>query len=205
MRTHIVKSLQTRCKAIQNAVNNYNKAAAELIPPRPSLDWTKASHYAFLEDFELLRDTRHNIRAMKQCQRIKRARKEIFNCNIEVPRLHTHVLQESTQLLDRVTSLQAEGSPIAGAVGEFVVRRRRANAHILGRLQLIHELEGYTGLKEPGVRVGHSTTVPPQNRDQDQAAIVDGDADEDVDDLDDDDEAQGDYGGLITFLSELSL
>jgi hypothetical protein len=57
MRTHIAKSLQTRCKAIQNAVKTYNTAALEMNPPRPTLDWSKASHYTFLEDFELLRNT----------------------------------------------------------------------------------------------------------------------------------------------------
>ncbi|KAG1853644.1 hypothetical protein F4604DRAFT_1933044 [Suillus subluteus] len=54
MCTHISKSLQTRCHAIQNAVKTYNAAAAALSPPRPQLDWSKVSHYSFLEEFNLL-------------------------------------------------------------------------------------------------------------------------------------------------------
>ena len=95
MRTHITKSLQTRCKAIQNAVRQYNTAAEAMSPPRPKLDWSKASHYTFLEDFELLHNTCHDIHAkpwadpvvqstMKQASRIKRAKEEIGTCNFEL-------------------------------------------------------------------------------------------------------------------------
>ena len=35
MCTHIAKSLQTYCKAIQNAVQTYNTAATEMSPPLP--------------------------------------------------------------------------------------------------------------------------------------------------------------------------
>ena len=62
MRTHIAKSFQKRCKAIQNAVKAYNAAAVALDPPRPTLDWTRVSHYGFLNEFNLLRDTRQDIR-----------------------------------------------------------------------------------------------------------------------------------------------
>ncbi|KAI0371846.1 hypothetical protein BV20DRAFT_1051440 [Pilatotrama ljubarskyi] len=61
-RTYIAKSLQRRCQAIHNAVNAYNAAARELSPPREVLDWSKVSHYAFLEEFTLLCDTKNDIR-----------------------------------------------------------------------------------------------------------------------------------------------
>lgn len=57
MRTHISKTLQTRCKAIQNAVKKYNEAASEIDPPRPPLEWSRVSHYNFLDEFNLLRET----------------------------------------------------------------------------------------------------------------------------------------------------
>ena len=59
--THIAKALQTRCKAIHNAVAAYNKAALNMIPARPTLDWLRVSHYSFLEEFQLLRGTRQDI------------------------------------------------------------------------------------------------------------------------------------------------
>ena len=55
MRTHIAKALQSHCKAIRNAVNFYNTIAQKM--SKPTLDWTRMSHYSFLEEFELLRGT----------------------------------------------------------------------------------------------------------------------------------------------------
>ncbi|KAF8154051.1 hypothetical protein B0H34DRAFT_662192, partial [Crassisporium funariophilum] len=54
-------ALQRCSKAIQRAVKTYNVAALALNPPRPTIDWSTVSHYAFLEDFPLLRDTSHNL------------------------------------------------------------------------------------------------------------------------------------------------
>ena len=59
MRTHIAKALQTRCKAIQNAVAKYNTIAVPL--GWRTLDWTEVSHYGFLEVFTLLRETRPEV------------------------------------------------------------------------------------------------------------------------------------------------
>jgi hypothetical protein len=89
MRTQIAKSLQTRCKAIQNPVKIYNAAALSLDPPCPTVDWSKASHYRFLEDFDLLQNTHQDIcskpwaqpvirATMKQAQRIQHAKEEIY-------------------------------------------------------------------------------------------------------------------------------
>jgi hypothetical protein len=61
MRTHIAKALQSRCKAIRNAVKTYNTAAAQLDPPRPPISWESISHINFLEEFNLLHDTHQDI------------------------------------------------------------------------------------------------------------------------------------------------
>ena len=61
MRTHIAKALQSRCKAIRNAVKSYNAIALLMEPPRPTLDWSRVSHYSFLEEFQLLHGSRQDI------------------------------------------------------------------------------------------------------------------------------------------------
>jgi hypothetical protein len=105
MRTHIAKSLQARCKAIRNAVDKYNAAAAALSPPRQAVDWSRVSHYGFLEEFGLLRGTRQDVidkpwsqpavrETMKQHLRIKRAREEITACNVQIRRLQTSIHDE---------------------------------------------------------------------------------------------------------------
>ena len=103
-------------------------------PPRPTLDWEKASHYAFLEDFQLLYNTWQDIChkqwsdpvvrvAMKQKQWIHRAWKEIENCNVEILHLHTHLLDETFTLQEIVQELTAQNHMIAGAVNDFVTHR----------------------------------------------------------------------------------
>ena len=218
MRTHIAKSLNTRCKAIQNAVKSYNAVALHMSPPRPTLDWEKASHYAFLEDFQLLYNTRQDIRhkqwsdpvvrvAMKQKQRIDRAREEIENCNVEILRLHTHLLDETFALQEIAQELTAQNHMIAGAVNDFVTRRSRVNQYLLACVTDIHAMKGYGGSKTPGVMAGAAGKVSTA---QLVAAIAqEKDATPDHqdlhagDELNEDDEAIGEYGGLVDFVAEL--
>ncbi|KAJ3728318.1 hypothetical protein C8R42DRAFT_716267 [Lentinula raphanica] len=61
MRTHIAHALQKRSKAIRTAVATYNAAALNLDPPRPTVDWAKVSHYSFLDQFDILADTRYSV------------------------------------------------------------------------------------------------------------------------------------------------
>ena len=100
-------------------------------PPCPTLDWEKASHYAFLEDFQLLYNTWQDIChkqwsdpvvqvAMKQKQWIDRAREEIENCNVEILHLRTHLLDETFALQEIVQELTAQNHMITGAVNDFV-------------------------------------------------------------------------------------
>jgi len=218
MRTHIAKSLQTRCKAIQNAVKAYNAVALAMDPPRPTGDWSKASHYSFLEDFDLLRDTRHDIRSkpwatpvvrtvMKQRQRILRAEEEIFNCNIKIRRLHTHILDEGVDLKKITRNLSEQGHPIAGAVKEYTVRRLRANAHLLVRILQIHSLKGYSGNTAPGVRVGRlmSSSVGSMDVMEESQSPTPDDDEGDIQDFDDNKQLRGEYGGLIDFVSDMPL
>src|SRR5579872_5884981 len=105
-RTHLAKSLQTRCKAIRSATDAYNRAAQSLDPPRPSLDWSQVSRYSFLEEFNLLRNTHRDITSMpwakpairetiKRFLRVRRAHEELERCNIEARRVLTSIHDEN--------------------------------------------------------------------------------------------------------------
>lgn len=214
MRTHIAKSLQTRCKAIQNAVTAYNAAAVSLNPCRPTLDWSTASHYTFLEDFSLLRESRNDIRqkpwatpvirtAMRQSQRIERAREEIETCNVEVRRLHTHVLDEAEHLRQAVHLLRSQSSPITGAVEEYAIRRIRANTHNLSIIKQIHALEGYTGHSTPGIRIGHSG--PPADLISNDTQTTDDGDEEDLGLEAEGEDIQEEYNGLFNYVSDMPL
>ncbi|KAL7283898.1 hypothetical protein ACG7TL_001170 [Trametes sanguinea] len=172
MRTYIAKNLQRRCKAIRNAVKEYNVAAQALDPPREPLDWTRVSHYTFLEEFTLLQDTRDDLRhkpwsqphireTMRIARRIARAREEVENVNREARRLHTHIRDEELLLTRVLQDLKERGDPLYGAVLDYSRHRRAANARNLAYLQRIYSLDGFTGNPTPGTRAG-TTAEPPE-------------------------------------------
>lgn len=215
MRTHLSKSLQTRCKTIKKAVTAYNAAAAALSPPRPPVDWSAVSHYGFLDDFHLLQDTRHDVRSkrwaqpifrnlMKVRNRLARAKEELVRCNVEIRRLHTSIRDEHAHFQTTLSTLT--GTSIYGAVEEFAIRRHNINQAILDRIFQIYELPGFTGNKQCGTRVGG---VAPRVADPVPSAPIfsgaddDNSASEDEDDVAEDEEVVGDIGGIIQFVTHL--
>jgi len=165
MRTHIAKALQKRSKAIQRAVKTYNAAASALDPPRPTIDWNTVSHYKFLEEFPLLRNTSQDLmgkrwalpavrETMKQWRRLCRAREEIVRCNVEIRRLHTSIIDEGKSFRKILAQSMALG-PIHGAVKDFIARRTRVNIQLLHKISKIYDLEGFSGTASPGVRQGN--------------------------------------------------
>jgi len=163
MRTHIAKALQKRSKAIQRAVKTYNAAASALDPPRPTIDWNTVSHYKFLEEFPLLRNTSQDLtgkrwalpairETMKQWRRICRAREEIVRCNVEIRRLHTSIVDEGETFCKILTRSSALG-PISGAVKDFITRRTHINIRLLQKIQKIYDLEGFSGTPSPGIKL----------------------------------------------------
>ncbi|KAG1874961.1 hypothetical protein F4604DRAFT_1680819 [Suillus subluteus] len=220
MRTHIAKSLQTRCKSIQNAVKSYNTAALALDPPAPTLDWSKVSHYNFLEEFVLLCETRQDIRSkcwaepavrevMKQSLHIERAHEEIHRCNVESRWLHTYIVDEERHFTQVISKAKSASDNLSGALEEFCQHRRRINAHVLAHLQDLYSLDGFTGSSIPGVSK-NAQDVAQTSVDVDLQPLVDlehqsAEADEnnDCEELEEDDATAGEVGGLLNYISEL--
>lgn len=227
MRTHIAKSLQTRCKTIQRAVKEYNVAAAALDPPRPALDWSQVTNFNFLEEFALLQDTRNDIRdkpwskpaireTMKLRHRLARAREEVDRLNVEVRRLHTAIHDETQLFDDTLARLKANKDSVLGPTLDFVTRRKRLNDHLLTRIKQVYALKGFSGTKGPGQRLGGAVraptvvvpdgllTMPEIEEDLIIGKVDEGDEDgEDPDELGDDEQEEID--GLVQFISELAL
>ncbi|THU95263.1 hypothetical protein K435DRAFT_819798 [Dendrothele bispora CBS 962.96] len=129
MWTHIAGALQKRSKAICRAVKQYNTAALALIPRRPTLDWSKVSHFSFLDQFNILQDTRHGLfekpwsktvvrELMKKHRRVTRAREEIIRCNVELQRLHTSILDENRHFIAVLAQLKS--SEMYGPVHDYI-------------------------------------------------------------------------------------
>jgi hypothetical protein len=211
-RTHIAKSLQKRCTAIQNAVKTYNAAALSINPPQPTVDWSAVSHYSFIEEFALLRDTHQDIRSkrwaqpviremMKRAQRIARAHEEIVRCNVELLRLQTWICDEDRFFAMALERLKSSSNILYHPVLDFCTRRRRVNAEILIRIAQTQALDGFTGATTPGTRKGLAVFTTDAAAAAEAAAAVDQDSDSDRDSgLDDDDDLAHDYDRIMDFI-----
>ncbi|TFK58592.1 hypothetical protein BDN72DRAFT_906599 [Pluteus cervinus] len=105
LREHIGKALKARAEAIRNVLMVYNSAAKILDPPHEQLTWKRLMEIGGLSEFDLLRDTRHDVRkavwtnprireAMNFHFRVKRAIEERDRLNIEIRRLITYMLDQ---------------------------------------------------------------------------------------------------------------
>ena len=172
LRKHIANALKARSFAIRTALDRYNAAALALVPPRQVLDWDQVVEYAFLSDFDLLRDARQDIRrkpwatpaarlAIDQAFKLERAEEEIIRLNIEVPRLATYIRDEDIYLRAKEAELSPTNPALAHQVGIHRMERGRFNAHHLKVLGKIHLLAGYTGPIEFGTRMTEVAAEPP--------------------------------------------
>jgi hypothetical protein len=208
-RTHLAKSLQTQCKAIRGATETYNRAAQALNPPRPPLDWAQVSRYSFLEEFGLLQNTQHDItkapwadpvirETIKKFFRVRRAREEIHRCNVEIRRLFTSIYDEDRQTSATLELLARQGGTIFGAVSEYSTRRKRVNSLLLGQIQHVFHLDGFTGDATRGCRKGSQLV-----REDGELGGHDHTDNEDPEDEDADDIESNQVNGILDFLSNL--
>ncbi|KAF7348117.1 hypothetical protein MSAN_01764300 [Mycena sanguinolenta] len=172
LRKHIAKALQARSKGVRTALDRYNDAAAALSPPRTQLTWEQIVEYAFLADFDLLREGRQDIRsepwaqpagrlAMDRHFKLLRADEEIARVNLEIQRFVTYMVDEERFLVYHEERLRAEGNPgLAHQVGVHRMERSRFNALHMENLVKLSKEDGFTGSISPGVRVSKERRVP---------------------------------------------
>ncbi|KAG2111904.1 uncharacterized protein F5147DRAFT_744601 [Suillus discolor] len=112
-----LSALQVRSAAIRTALDKYNTAARALSPPRPALSWEEVIKYAFLADFNFLRDVWQDISqrpwstptgrlTMDTHFKMCHAREEIQCLNIEIRQLATYLHDESRYLIECEMQLQ---------------------------------------------------------------------------------------------------
>ncbi|KAK0499109.1 hypothetical protein EDD18DRAFT_1308436 [Armillaria luteobubalina] len=175
MRKHIGKALQARSKAIRTALAQYNTAAAALKPPRPPLQWERVIEYAFLSDFDLLRDVRRDMsghkwatpagrKAMDTYFKICRAREEIKRLNIEIRRVVTYMHVEDAYLQRCEKSIAMTTPALALQVSHYRHGRERFYAMHMRRFYTLSEDPHFTGDisvgSVAGVREGFGLDTP---------------------------------------------
>ncbi|KAJ7906808.1 hypothetical protein B0H13DRAFT_2504858 [Mycena leptocephala] len=172
LRKHIAKALQARSKAVKTAITSYNAAAEAMTPQMPTLDWEQVVEYAFLSDFDLLREGREDIReepwalpagraAMDQHFKLLRADEEIQRLNVEIRRFVTYIHDEDEFLGRESQRLQEEGElALAHQVVLLHSERSRFTPLHMSRLAELSKLRGFTGSISPGVSLCRERHVP---------------------------------------------
>ena len=144
---------------------------------------------------------------MKLHQRIEQAREEIARLNIEVCRLYTAIHDEHVHFARvRAELKQAKEYELLGALSDFVSKRQAVNNSILRYLEEITALDGYSGERELlGLRLG----APPRTGGDvlmRGGGVTDGlQDDSDSGSEAEDEEEIAQRGGVIDFISEISL
>ncbi|KAF9472022.1 hypothetical protein BDN70DRAFT_909241 [Pholiota conissans] len=162
LREQIGRSLKTRSDAIVTALGNYNKAAALLNPPRPSLTWASVVQTANIADFDLLRESRTDIlskpwaegprrEAMNLYFGIKRAHEEIVRLNVEIKRLVTFMLDDHADFYHAVGQTIITDPALAAELSREYERRSVIHTQISSRLYQTSKLQGFTGSLHPDI------------------------------------------------------
>ncbi|KAG6895254.1 hypothetical protein C0992_002338 [Termitomyces sp. T32_za158] len=204
LRKHIGKALKARSQAIRSALKRYNKAAALLSPPRPPLAWDQVVEYAFLADFDLLRDCRQDVRerpwarpaarlAMDRYFKMERAREEIQRLNIEIKRVVTHMRDEEAFLLSKEEGLRNTDAALAFQVQCYREERTRFYEVHRRRFKKLASNPRFTGSIIPGIPLDQSLLqdlLAPMHVDDPHATLNQrNNHDDDDSDEEDDDEA----------------
>ncbi|KAH9856316.1 hypothetical protein C2E23DRAFT_722786, partial [Lenzites betulinus] len=156
LRDKIGKALKTRAEAIRKALAKYNKYASELKPPKPELSLGDVMELVSLGEFDLLRETRQDIREKPWAQRthrdamntyynVKRAREEISRLNLEIARLFSYMVDEHMDYHAAVCTARAMNSTLAS---ELVARQQYlavVNERVVGWLFKTSQLSGFSG------------------------------------------------------------
>ncbi|KAI5985883.1 hypothetical protein EDD15DRAFT_2175514 [Pisolithus albus] len=161
LRKHIAKALQTRSAAIKVALERYNKCALAMRPPRQTLQWEQVVEYAFLADFDLLRDTREDISkrpwahptarfALDTYFKMCRAEEEIERLNIEIHRVMTYMCDEECFLKTCEEKINSVHPALAHQVSQRRKLHSQFNASHLKCLHDIASLPGFSGTIYPG-------------------------------------------------------
>lgn len=232
MRTHISKALQSRSKAIRAAVQAYNTAARALDPPRDTLDWQKVTHFSFIDQFDILRDTRHSVldkpwakplnrELMMTLHRVARAQEEIQRLNVEIRRLHTRIVDENAHFDAILEGLK--GRPMHGPVLDYISRRRAVDKTLLSQIQSTYALQGFSGIPTVGITKHPFPPIPELQPPKDtginrpelpsaanehglqlQEGLGDGDGDDDGH-LEDEDEYTDNVRAVVDFIANLAV
>ena len=125
---------------------------------------------ATVADFDLLRDTRTDIRCLPWTEPsrreatsyyfgIKRAREEIVRLNVEITRLLTFMYDTHVDYYCAVQRYMIEDPPFARSLSRQWQYQDRINESVVHKLVQASQLHGFTGKLSISSRIGRDTTL----------------------------------------------
>ena len=153
--------MQRRSEAIRKALTKYNQQAQRLTPPRPTLTWVQVVDYGFLGEFDLLRNSRTDVRNKEWAKpgsrelttrymELSRAREEIDRLNVEIKRLRTYMHYEAQDYEDAVSRVSAKDPALAAEIARRWALRRAVNTLHEQRLGQVFAMPGFSGNTDLG-------------------------------------------------------
>ncbi|KAJ7232098.1 hypothetical protein C8J57DRAFT_1091368 [Mycena rebaudengoi] len=216
LRKHIAKALQARSRAIKSALNTYNAAATALDEPHDSLTWEQVVEYAFLSDFDLLRDGHNDIHeepwakpsgraAMDQFFKLQHADEEILRLNIEIPRFVMYMRDEDAFLQREEGRVREEhGEGIAYQVRRYAMGQGRFNDDHMHRLIKLSHEPGFSASLSPSVVVDKTRLMAASPDERSFTALPHPLGDSDEGDNEDEAEALAEQMSLLHVAEDLT-
>jgi hypothetical protein len=134
------------------------------------MTWSTVLKAATVADFDLLRDTRTDIRRLPWTEPsrreattyyfgIKRAREEIVRLNVEITRLLTFMFDTHVDYHHAIQRYITEDPPLAFSLTQQWLYEDRINESVVRKLVQTSQLRGFTGNLTIGSRIGRDTAL----------------------------------------------
>ncbi|KAK1217091.1 hypothetical protein PQX77_020275 [Marasmius sp. AFHP31] len=169
-REKISKALRSRAEAIKKALDVYNQLATQVTPSRQTLTFNQIIAMVSVADFDLLKDTKHNVaefvwakeehrEAMRLHFRIRRAREEIERLNIELRRLVTFLIDDHADYSLAIEQTKTANPALASELTRQQAYRVAVGTRIVQRLAQTSALPGFTGSLVLAKRIGRDPDI----------------------------------------------
>jgi hypothetical protein len=178
--------------------------------------------YTFLADFDLLRDSRQDVRdrpwTKPACRvvidhhfKLERAREEIQRLNVEIRRVVTYMRDEDKFLRSKEDDIMLVNPGLARQVKIYRMERGRFNAQHMERFRKLASLPGFTGSIIPGTStelcrgVDNTMDIDDATDDCCQGGVDDTANDAEDDEDYEDDEEDEDIQAMVSALLSLTV
>lgn len=180
MRRQISTHLQNRAKTIRSAITAYNKAAAQLTPPRKQLKPAEVLNMVFLAQFDELRYARpgddpssepwakpeSRVLTDKYFE-LLRAKEEVVRLNVEWKRLQTWMSDEKRLYLATIRSLRSGNQHLlASTLQDRWTKVNQSHSIIRYWLRKTQILAGFSGDPSRATAVARENGNPDILRDE---------------------------------------